>query len=153
MRVAQHIPLQFEDLHHRHLDEVLRIETEVYPEPWTRTMFLDEIRSDRSYFLVVFSGKVLVGYGGFWLVLDEAHVTSVVVRPEWQGRGLGRRLMEHLLAAAVDRDAHIATLEVRTSNIRARNLYLSMGFRPVGIRKAYYPRNNEDGVVMLKELD
>ncbi|MCL4692952.1 MAG: ribosomal protein S18-alanine N-acetyltransferase, partial [Candidatus Hydrogenedentes bacterium] len=120
--------------------------------PWTEGMFRDEIRNNFSRFFVAMLDKVLVGYGGFWLVVDEAHITSVTVRDIYRGRGFGRRLVEHLLQEAEDAGARIATLEVRVSNLRARNLYLQYGFRPVGLRKNYYPKSNEDAIVMLKEL-
>ncbi|MBN2307582.1 MAG: ribosomal protein S18-alanine N-acetyltransferase [Candidatus Hydrogenedentes bacterium] len=144
--------LQYVPLAQEHLDRIMAIEVEAYPEPWTRGMFVDELRNPRSHFDVVFLDEALVGYGGFWLVLDEAHITSVTVCRDQRGRGYGRRLMEHLLERARTVGARLATLEVRMSNLTARNLYLSLGFRPVGIRKDYYPRSHEDAMVMLAEL-
>lgn len=152
MSMAQPAPLQFVKLREAYLDEILQIEVEVYPEPWTRSMFLDEIRNQRSYFCVAFLREALVGYGGFWQLLNEVHITSVVVRDEWRRHGFGRQIVNHLLDIAFEVTARIATLEVRVSNIQARNLYLSMGFSPIEIRKRYYPKNNEDALVMLKEL-
>jgi len=144
--------LEFAPIRNEHLDRVMEIELEAYPEPWTRGMFREEIRSKQSYFYVVFHQGVLMGYGGFWLVLDEAHITSVTVRKAWRSKGYGRKLVQYILEKAVEVGARIATLEVRVSNTRARNLYLRMGFSPIGLRKDYYPKNKEDAVVMLKEL-
>jgi len=144
--------LRFVPIDRTHLDAVMAIEAEAYPEPWTRGMFLQEVESDRSYFYVMALSGQIIGYGGFWLVLDEAHITSVTVRDTHRGKGIGRLLMEFLLRTAREQRAHIATLEVRLSNLKARNLYLSLGFRPVGIRKEYYPRSGEDALVMMKEL-
>ena len=79
-------------------------------------------------------------------------MTSVAVRDTYRGRGFGRELMQFLMDTAQDAGAERATLEVRISNLKARNLYVSMGFRPVGLRKGYYPKNNEDAMVMLKEF-
>lgn len=152
MSVSESTSLRFEPLRETHLDEVMAIEIEAYPEPWTLRMFHDEIRSDRSYFFVGFLQDQIAAYGGFWLVLDEAHITSVAVRDTCRGQGFGRRLVQYLLDTAVAAGARRATLEVRVSNLVARNLYLSMGFRPVGVRKGYYPKNNEDAIVMLKDL-
>lgn len=144
--------LRFVPIAEEHIDEIMQIEQEAYPEPWTPRMFQDEVRSERSYFYVGFLDEAIVAYGGFWLVLDEAHITSVAVRDTCRGRGYGRQLMDFLLGEAVDMGVRRATLEVRVSNLRARNLYISLGFRPVGIRKGYYPKNNEDAIVMLKDL-
>lgn len=152
MSVSESVALRFEPIAVQHLSRILDIEVEAYPEPWTEGMFRDEIRSNYSHFFVAMLDDMLVGYCGFWLVVDEAHITSVTVRDTFRGRGFGHRLVEHLLREAVEAGAHMATLEVRVSNVRARNLYLQYGFRPVGLRKNYYPKSNEDAIVMLKEL-
>ncbi len=152
MSVSESTALRFVPLAEEHLAGIMDIEVEAYPEPWTVRMFQDEIRNERSYFYVAFLGDVLAAYGGFWLVIDEAHITSVAVREAYRGRGYGRRLVAFLIDEAVASGARRATLEVRVSNIRARNLYVSFGFRPVGLRKGYYPKNNEDAIVMLKDL-
>ncbi|MDX9975041.1 MAG: ribosomal protein S18-alanine N-acetyltransferase [FCB group bacterium] len=153
MSVRESSVLEFFPLHEEHLEAIMAIEVEAYPEPWTLRMFQDEIRMARSYFYVGFLGEELAVYGGFWLVVDEAHITSVAVKDVYRGRGLGRKLMDHLLDEAEIIGATRATLEVRVSNQVARSLYVSLGFRPVGIRKGYYPKNNEDAVVMLKDFD
>ncbi|HOD51501.1 MAG TPA: ribosomal protein S18-alanine N-acetyltransferase [Candidatus Hydrogenedentes bacterium] len=136
----------------KYLDEIMDIEVEAYPEPWSRNMFYDELRNNRSYFYVMVLGRQVVGYGGFWLVLDEAHITSVTVRDTFRGLGLGRELTQYLVDIAGQAGARIATLEVRESNIRARTLYETFGFRQIARRKGYYPRSGEDAIVMLLEL-
>ena len=152
MSVSESIALRFEPIATGHLDAVLDIEVEAYPEPWTEGMFRDEIRNSHSHFFVVLLGEEVVGYGGFWLVVDEAHITSVTIRDIHRGRGFGGKLLSYLLQEAREVGATIATLEVRVSNTRARDLYLDFGFRPVGLRKNYYPKSREDAIVMLKEL-
>lgn len=145
--------LRYVPLAHKHLNAIMAIEEEAYPEPWTRGMFRDEIKNDRSFFYVAYLGEELVGYSGFWLVADEAHITSVTVRKEYRGHGYGRRQMEHLLAEAIRVGAKIATLEVRESNTPARTLYESMGFHEIGRRRQYYTTSREDAIVMLKNLE
>ena len=152
MSVSETTALRFVPIAVEHLDAVLDIEVEAYPEPWTEGMFRDEIRNTHSHFFVVLLDGEVVGYGGFWLVVDEAHITSVTIRDTHRGRGFGGRLLKFLLQEARDVGAAIATLEVRVSNTRARDLYLDFGFRPVGLRKNYYPKSREDAVVMLKDL-
>ena len=93
----------------------------------------------------------VVGYGGVWLMVDEAHVTSVAVRPEFRGRGLGQLLMLALFDIALIKQARWLTLEVRISNKGAQELYKKLGFREAGVRPRYYTDNNEDAVIMWSE--
>jgi len=153
MSVSQQIALRFVDLESAHLPEIMAIEREAYPDPWTVQMFQQEIQSKLSCFHVVFWGDALVGYGGFWHVGDEAHITSVTVRREYRRLGIGRRLVTHIIEEAARLGLLVATLEVRASNYHARNLYRSMGFEAVGRRKGYYAGGKEDAIIMAKELD
>lgn len=151
MSITPGTRLEYLDLTEDHIEEIMRIEKEAYPEPWTVGMFREEMRSSRSYFFVAFVEGQLVGYSGFWLVLDEAHITSMTVAVDHRGAGYGREQLMHLLAAGEDRGVRAFTLEVRESNLAARTLYESVGFRPVGLRKGYYSVTGEDAVVMMKE--
>src|SRR5690606_27411578 len=90
--------------------------------------------------------------GGFWLLLDEAHITKVTVAAPWRGQGLGHELMLHLLDTAQRRGATSARLEVREHNEAARHLYERLGFHAVGLRKGYYAKTNGTAVVMAKTL-
>ncbi len=93
----------------------------------------------------------VIGYGGLWLMMDEAHVTSIAVHPALRGRGLGELLMLSLCQMAMDLNARWVTLEVRVSNNVARALYEKLGFRQAGVRQRYYTDNNEDAVVMWSD--
>ena len=132
---------------------LLNIEHEAYPEPWSEGMFRDEIYNPRSHFFIAYKDDELIGYGGFWLVVDEAHITSVTVRHEQRGRKYGEQLLVHLLDDAAASGARIATLEVRPSNIAARELYRKFGFRAVGVRKNYYVTSKEDALIMTKDIE
>jgi ribosomal-protein-alanine N-acetyltransferase len=151
--VSESTTLRFERITEEYLPAVLEIESEAYPEPWTEGMFRDEIRNPRSQFYVAFLGDEIIGYGGYWPVLDEAHITSVTIKASMRGYGYGRRLLQHLLDSARELGLTTATLEVRESNLRARNLYASFGFQPSGLRKRYYPKTNEDAVIMLMRME
>ncbi len=144
--------LEFERLSENHIAQLMPIELDAYPEPWTARMFRDETRNARSHFVVARLEGVLTGYGGFWLVLDEAHITSVTIKLDARGQGYGRELFEYLLDIAREAGSRIATLEVRDSNMPAQNLYRSIGFKQVGIRKGYYPKSGEDAIVMSARL-
>jgi [ribosomal protein S18]-alanine N-acetyltransferase len=89
----------------------------------------------------------IVAYGGFWLLLDEAHIATIASHPDWRGCGLGHWLMLALLDAAMQRGAASSTLEVRAGNLPARRLYEKLGYEVTGVRKRYY-RDGEDGLIM-----
>lgn len=144
--------LRFERIALKHLPDLMEIEVEAYQEPWTLNMFRQEVFNGSSHFHVALLGDEVAGYVGFWLVLDEAHITSVTIRDTMRGRGLGRQLMEFIMDAAKAVGATRASLEVRVTNHRAQNLYRSMGFREVYVRKGYYAKNREDALVMMADL-
>src|SRR5690348_9389272 len=90
----------------------------------------------------------LAGYAGLWLMVDEAHITTIAVRPQFRGRGLGELLLVALAEIAYDVNARWLTLEVRVSNNVAQALYRKYGFKPAGIRQRYYSDNQEDALIM-----
>ena len=92
--------------------------------------------------------STLAGYAGLWLMVDEAHITTIGVRPRFRGRGYGELLLVTLTEAALDINARWLTLEVRISNAAAQNLYRKYGFRDAGTRKRYYTDNHEDALIM-----
>jgi ribosomal-protein-alanine N-acetyltransferase len=96
------------------------------------------------------SGRI-VGYAGMWLMLDEAHITTIAMRPECRGQGLGELLLANMIEAAVDAGADRVTLEVRVSNQTAQNLYRKYGFKQQGIRPRYYADDNEDAYIMTTD--
>lgn len=93
----------------------------------------------------------LIGYGGLWLTVDDAHVTTIAVAPEYRGQGIGELLLNGLIDQAFDLQARMLTLEVRVSNVVAQNLYLKYGFQPAGKRPRYYTDNGEDALIMWTE--
>lgn len=133
----------------RHVREVLSIERRVYPRPWSAALFFSEISQKSSrYYIVSHHGRTLIGYGGLMVHLDEAHVTTVAVAPEYQHRKVGSRILSSLLEEARGREARTVALEVRVANWSAQRLYSWFGFRPVGVRKNYYAETGEDALVM-----
>jgi ribosomal-protein-alanine N-acetyltransferase len=93
----------------------------------------------------------LLGYAGMWLMVDEAHITTIAIRSEWRGRGLGELLLVSLIEEASDEGVRRVTLEVRVSNETAQNLYRKYGFKREGMRPRYYSDNNEDAYIMSTE--
>jgi len=137
----------------RDISELLAIEQIQFPEPWTRGMLLDEVTNTetRRYIVVVEDGKIL-GYLGVMFVMDELHINTIGVLPDFEGRGIGTALMDDAWRDAKERGIERATLEVAVSNKRAQDLYYRYGFKPVGIRKNYYDKIGEDALVLWADL-
>ncbi|MEM9037406.1 MAG: ribosomal protein S18-alanine N-acetyltransferase [Actinomycetota bacterium] len=135
----------------RHLPGVLRIERQVYPTPWSMSLFLQELRSDHRVYRVarrVGRGEVL-GYAGVIILAGEGHVATVAVDPRWHRQALGARLLLDATRGAIDGGAEAMTLEVRASNRGAQAMYRRFGYQPVGVRKNYYSDNGgEDAIIM-----
>ncbi len=134
------------------LAAVQQIERASFMTPWPQQAYRQELETNRlAQYLVAQIGDEVVAYGGIWLMVDEAHITTFAVHPRDRRRKIGERLILALLDLAADRGAREATLEVRLSNLPARRLYEKYGFRPVGIRPRYYSDNNEDALIMTTE--
>lgn len=130
------------------LDQVLRIESASFPHPWSRTHFHDELKSPHSFPFSAFDGSGrLVGYICPMMVLDEGHILDVAVDPECRGLGLGRLLVEKVLAVCREQGAEFVSLEVRPSNESAIGLYRHLGFVETGRRPRYY-HDGEDAILM-----
>ena len=95
--------------------------------------------------------EYVVGFAGIWVMADEAHVTNIAVRKRYQCQGIGELLLIHITELARGLKADIMTLEVRVSNTVAQSLYQKYGYTRVGVRRAYYTDNREDGVLMSTE--
>ena len=145
--------LRYVRLQKEHLPEVLLLEHASYPDPWTQGMFHQEMRNGPSHFYLAFHEDCLIAYGGFWMILDEVHITKITVAPPLRGQGLGRVFMSFLEARGAEAGGKVIRLEVRESNAPARGLYRSMGFEEIGIRKNYYAVSAEHAIVMVKHLE
>lgn len=137
------------------LDEVLAIEQQAYPFPWTRGNFIDSLAvAHPAWLLRAPDDGALWGYYVAMGGVEEMHLLNITVAPAQQGRGLAWRLLDHLDQQARAGGALQLWLEVRDSNVRARQVYERNGFVAVGHRKAYYPaaQGREDAVVMCRAL-
>jgi ribosomal-protein-alanine N-acetyltransferase len=141
------------------LDAIMPLERLAFADPWSRRMYLSDLHENPlATYRVIRSidGANLppiLGWGGFWLLVDEAHIATVAAHPEHRGCGLGELLMVDLMERSQERGARVATLEVRASNLVAQKLYAKLGFDVVGTRRKYY-RDGEDGLIMTTpELD
>ena len=118
---------------------------------WTLAGYQQEWHSPNSVLLrLSHAADGVIGVGAFWQILEEAHITLLMVHPEHRGQGLGARLLGTLLAQAVSRQLERATLEVRVSNQPALYLYEKFGFQVAGRRKKYYPDTQEDALILWR---
>lgn len=144
--------VKFEEMRLEHLSQVMEIEKASFPSPWSRYSFVNEVmKNSFAYYIVAVSDKNVVGYAGMWLILDEAHITSVAVHPHHRGNGIGRALMQEMVRRAAIMGINKMTLEVRPSNTAARHLYATLGFIERGVRKGYYADTREDAIIMWKD--
>lgn len=158
------------------ISAVMDIERASFPLPWPEQAYRHELQQNpNSYFIVARAttqpegdGHVpatllqrllrrtaspaaeqpIVGFGGLWMIVGEAHISTIATHPQWRGMGIGELLLVSMLRDGQRHDADVATLEVRVSNLVAQKLYRKYRFEEVGRRKRYYRDNNEDALIM-----
>ncbi len=140
----------FEPLAMEDLGSVVEIENSVFPKPWSRALFENELKNPVSYsfklMVDVDGAQTFAAYIIFWVVHGEAHILNIAVRPELKRMGLGRRLLTHTLSHMSERGVNEVFLEVRRSNREAVGLYEAFGFTTAYVREKYY--GDEDAIVM-----
>lgn len=167
------LTFRVEPMRIQHLDAVMEIETAAFSAPWSAHAYEYELHHNAMahYFIVAPCPPTLsrpawqtflarwqkrvplvdapvVGYGGFWLMTDEAHISTIAAHPDWRQRGIGELLLIAMIEAAVELGARVVTLEVRVSNKIAQALYTKYGFTIAGERRNYYSDNGEDAWIM-----
>jgi ribosomal-protein-alanine N-acetyltransferase len=133
------------------VEQILAIENQAYPFPWTRGNFLDSLNSRYDAWIVREADSQIAGYFLAMPVVDEMHLLNITVRPTLQGKKLGRLLLDKVIALTRAANMQSILLEVRPSNPRALAFYQHVGFEQIGIRKNYYPSTGatrEDAIVM-----
>ena len=135
------------------LDEVLEIERASFGMPWSRGAFVYEIERNRvARCWVMREDGHVVGYVCLWEIADELHITNIAVHPSHRRRGIARTLLASVLEGARQRSPSVVALEVRPTNVEARALYESFGFRVIGRRRGYYYDTGEDALIMEARL-
>lgn len=165
------LPITLAKMEVADIPEVIQIDRLSFSLPWSESSYRHELtQNDASHFVVALSpvaprpklfawllgqpsGRQIIGYAGFWFIVDEAHINTLAVHPRWRGQGVGERLLTALLNEALKLGAVEATLEVRAGNTVAQNLYRKYNFEVVGRRKHYYRDNQEDALLMTVRLD
>jgi ribosomal-protein-alanine N-acetyltransferase len=162
-------PYHVEPMRWGDVPEVMDIERQSFTLPWSDYTYQHEIlENNHSHYYVARHTNgykpqhanwltrlfrrprkaPIVGYGGFWLVVDEAHISTIASGTEWRGRGLGELMLLAMVERSIELGAVMVTLEVRVSNTVAQNLYRKYGFEIVGRRPHYYRDNDEDADLM-----
>lgn len=144
--------LVIERMRHADIPAVQTIEHEIFVSPWPKNAYAAELSQNRqAHYIVLRDGSGIIGYGGLWKVVNEAHITTIGVRAQSQGQGYGTVLFAALIQRSYELGARWITLEVRASNDRAIRLYERFGFRAIGRRRGYYTDNSEDAVIMWSD--
>lgn len=145
---------QFRSMLYTDLKEVLSIEKRAHEFAWTEGILRDCLRAGYRCRVLEIPHSFIQSYAVMSVAVGEAHILNLSVRPELQGRGLARRMLDHLLESARFLEVKTVFLEVRPSNERAVRLYAATGFCEIGLRLGYYPAigGREDALVMAKEL-
>jgi ribosomal-protein-alanine N-acetyltransferase len=134
------------------IPQVMEIDRLSFPLPWSENSFRKELaENEHAYFFVAEEQGRVVGFAGYWYIVDECHVSTLAVHPTWRRQGLGEQLLRTVLQHAMDLGAVLATLEVRQTNLRAQALYQKYGFEVVGRRRQYYRDNGEDALLMTAQ--
>ena len=155
MIIAPNATVVMSPMKRRHVRQIMKIEKQVYPRPWSPSVFTNEIgapKSQRRYIVARIDSRV-VGYAGLMFAEDarngspSAHITNIAVDPMWHRHKIGTRLMLTLARIAREQGAVGLTLEVRHTNLAAQRLYHRFGFLQEGVRKRYY-ENTDDALVL-----
>jgi ribosomal-protein-alanine N-acetyltransferase len=135
------------------IDAMLAIEQASFTNPWTREMYLAELKNQgvSFFFLARDKNRRIVGFCSFWRVLDELHINNLAVLPEFRRSGIATALLRRVLAEAVRLGTRRTMLEVRRSNVPAQELYQRFGFTVSGVRSKYYTNPPEDALVLWRE--
>lgn len=130
------------------IPQVARLERVCFRSPWSERALRGELKNKLAHYQVLDFNLEVIAYAGMWVLFEEAHITNVAVDPRFRGRGLGKKLMLHMMRTAVLNGASRMTLEVREGNAAAQKLYFSLGFERAGVRKKYYSDTGEDGWIL-----
>lgn len=138
-------------MNEHHVPQIALLERECFADPWSQQSIASELHNPLSLWLVAQEGQTLLGYVGSQTCLDETDMMNIAVSPASRRQGVARALIEALVSALRQRGSKQLTLEVRASNGPARQLYESLGFLQVGLRKNYYQNPKEDALILRKE--
>ena len=142
--------IKINPLEEKYVDQVCRLEEVAFSMPWQRSAFLEMIEEKNACYLVALKNEEVVGACGLRNILGEGEITNVVIGEEYRNQGIGYELLTCLLEEGKKMGVEAFTLEVRVGNKGAIHLYEKLGFKGEGIRKNFYEKPREDGLIMWK---
>ncbi len=128
--------------------ELSRLDEKCFSSPWSESSFLSEASNPLAQYVIAKTDEKIIGYAGFWQVVDEGQITNIAVLEEYRRRKVAQQMLEILMEKARKMQISVLSLEVRESNLPAINLYEKFDFKKVGIRKDYYKNPTENAVLM-----
>jgi ribosomal-protein-alanine N-acetyltransferase len=149
IRALQIRPMRLEDIPRVHEIDVLS-----FALPWPENSYRFELTENPTSLALVAETAphgvehVVIGMAIVWIIVDEAHIATIAIHPEFRSLGFGQKLLAETLRRSIQRGAILATLEVRENNRISQKMYVKFGFSIVGRRIHYYKDNNEDAVLM-----
>ena len=149
--MRQQINIHIAKMKNEDVPTIVKLEELSYGEHhWSAESFYNEIKNELAHYYIAKNeeGKI-IGYIGFWIIFEEAHITTLSVHPEFRKMNVASILLNETIKCCYKNMVKFLTLEVRVSNIPAISLYEKFGFYSIGIRKAYYQNNNEDAMIMF----
>jgi [ribosomal protein S18]-alanine N-acetyltransferase len=134
------------------IEAIDEIEKHSFRSPWSKSTFEGELLREWARLDVGVLGGTIITFCNYWLVTTELHILAIATHPDLRGRGIGGTMLAHVLDVAIRTGCSLATLEVRRSNVPAIAMYERAGFKTVHVRARYYQDNDEDALVMLRDL-
>ncbi len=135
------------------LDQLIQLEETLFKVPWKKVDYQRELEENKfAHYYVVEENEELVAYCGFWCLYDQAQITTIGTKRDYQGQGFASQLLKKVEEISKEEGCEICSLEVRRSNEKAQNLYKKFGYSQVAIRKSYYSDNHEDAFLMMKAI-
>lgn len=144
--------MEIREMKEQEITEVFNIAVENFDEPWSERSIIEDFNNVLSRYFVYIENSQIIGYISFWYIINEAHITNIVVKNEMRGQGIGKKLIEALIKFAEENDMIGLTLEVSTKNERALGLYKKYGFTITGTRPEYYEKSKDDAYILWKNM-
>ena len=153
MSVEGKLKIFITPLDQKDIDEVDAVAQKAYgTHHWSKDSFYSELQNKLAqYYIARLEDNTLAGFAGYWCIIDEAHITTIAVAPEFTRKHIGESLLKSILDDCYEKKVKYLTLEVRESNIPAISMYEKYGFQSFGVRKGYYQDNNESALIMWTE--
>ncbi len=152
MSVENKLKIFIRNLEKNDIDAVDKIAQQAYgTHHWSKDAFYSELQNKLAKYYVAILNNDIVGFAGFWSIIDEAHITTIAVSTDFKRKHIGETLLKSILDECYNQKVKYLTLEVRESNVPAISMYEKYGFQSFGVRKGYYQDNNENALIMWTE--